>query len=484
MIRLTEKALVRLASSLMVAAAASVFMWWAGSGPSKDFELRNPGDGESMRTNTAVSETIQIGESFAAREGQPSLSPGDWPAFRGAGRDNIARGEVDLARQWSPEGPPRLWQISAGDGHAGPAVWKGRVYLLDYDETKKADTLRCLSLDDGREIWRRWYKVRVKRNHGMSRTVPAVNDHVVVTMGPRCHVMAVDPVTGDFRWGMDLEKDYGTKTPFWYTGQCPLLDNDTVVLAPAGRVLMTGVEAATGRVLWETPNPKGWQMSHVSVMPMTLAGRRMYVYSAIGGMAAVAAEGPDTGRVLWETGLWSQSVLAPSPVIMPDGRIFLTAGYGAGSMVLQVTAAGDTFQVRKLQEFKPEQGLASEQQTPLYWQGHLFGIQPKDAGMLNSQFVCYQPSDCTKLVWSSGQAERFGLGPYLLAGNSCFVLNDDGVLTLLELSAAGYRRLARARVMDGHDAWGPMALAGGRLLLRDLRQLICLDVSATGATGR
>ena len=30
---------------------------------------------------------------------------------------------------------------------------------------------------------------------------------------------------------------------------------------------------------------------------------------------------------------------------------------------------------------------------------------------------------------------------------------------------------------DG-EAWGPMALAGGRLLARDLTRLVCLDVSA------
>ena len=39
-----------------------------------------------------------------------------------------------------------------------------------------------------------------------------------------------------------------------------------------------------------------------------------------------------------------------------------------------------------------------------------------------------------------------------------------------------FEEKARAKVLDGHDAWAPMALAGGRLILRDLTQLVCLDL--------
>ena len=37
---------------------------------------------------------------------------------------------------------------------AGAAVADGRVYVLDYDVENKADAMRCLSLADGREIWK------------------------------------------------------------------------------------------------------------------------------------------------------------------------------------------------------------------------------------------------------------------------------------------------------------------------------------------
>ena len=65
-----------------------------------------------------------------------------------------------------------LWSLDVGDGYAGASVLNGRVYLMDYDRDKRQDASRCLSLADGREIWRFAYPVSVKRNHGMSQTVP------------------------------------------------------------------------------------------------------------------------------------------------------------------------------------------------------------------------------------------------------------------------------------------------------------------------
>ena len=81
-------------------------------------------------------------------------------------------------------------------------------------------------------------------------------------------------------------------------------------------------------------------MSHSSIVPMTFAGRRIYVYTALGGMIGVAADGEDAGTVLWETDEWTHSVVAPSPVILEGGRILVTAGYGVGSALFRVRETG------------------------------------------------------------------------------------------------------------------------------------------------
>jgi len=79
--------------------------------------------------------------------------------------------------------------------------------------------------------------------------------------------MCLDRESGNLRWGIDIVKEYQTELPFWYTGQCPLVDNDIAVIATGGSTLLIGVSCETGEVVWKTPNPEGWKMSHSSVMP-------------------------------------------------------------------------------------------------------------------------------------------------------------------------------------------------------------------------
>ena len=55
-------------------------------------------------------------------------------------------------------------------------------------------------------------------------------------------------------------------------------------------------------------------------------------------------------------------------------------------------------------------------------------------------------------------------------------MNDDGEMTMAQATPDGFRQLAHAKVLDGHDAWGPMAIAGSRLLVRDLTGMVCLDL--------
>ncbi|MCD8260920.1 MAG: PQQ-like beta-propeller repeat protein [Bacteroides sp.] len=87
--------------------------------------------------------------------------------------------------------------METGEGHAAPVIYNGIAYFLDYDEALSSDALRCFSLETGEELWRRWYRVPMKRNHSFSRTVPVVSDEYIITIGPQGHVMCCDPVTGE-----------------------------------------------------------------------------------------------------------------------------------------------------------------------------------------------------------------------------------------------------------------------------------------------
>ncbi len=460
------KLLPKLIPALSALAGAVALVFWLRASPASEFKPRVPGTDRPAGTEVAVARKVE--GKLTKGEGAPAKLPGSWPRFRGARLDNISRDDVALARSWPKEGPPVLWRLDVGEGYAGAAVRGGCVYLLDYDRKAQGDALRCLSLADGKEIWRFSYPVKIKRNHGMSRTVPTVTDRYVVSLGPKCHVACLDAKTGQPLWPiLDLVKDHGASVPQWYAGQCPLVDGDKLILGVGGpEALLMAVELETGKVLWKTPNPDRWTMTHSSVVPMDFADRRTYVYAASKGVVGVNAE---DGKVLWSTKDWKISIACvPSPVVTEDGRIFLTGGYNAGSVMLQLKAKGEEIEVETRYRRKPKE-FDSPQQTPILYEGNLYAVRS------DGQLACADLGG--KVLWESGSANLFGLGPYLIANGLVYVMNDRGVLTMAEATPVGYKPLGQATVFDhGHDAWGPMAIAGGRLIARDLTRLACLDV--------
>ena len=461
-------------------AAVALLAFWLWHGSSRPLALRVPGTDQPAGEAGAQANPVLAGKLIPAGS-EGALHPGDrplpdsqalklpgaWPQFRGPNRDGISPETQALLHAWTAAGPAELWSIDVGDGYAGAAVLNGRVYVMDYDRDRKQDALRCLSLADGREIWRYAYSVSVKRNHGMSRTVPGVNDKFVVGLGPKCHVVCVDAMTGQLRWGLDLVRQYGATVPPWYAGQCPLIDRGTVVLAPGGRnALLLALDGQTGQVLWQTPNPHGWKMTHSSVIPMQFEGQRMYLYCANNGVVGVSA---DTGAILWETADWKISLATvPSPLALEGGRVFLSGGYNAGSLMLQLKKQGGLFLAQTA--FRLDASVfGATQHTPVLFDNHIYGVRP------DGRFVCLNLDG--KTAWASDSTQQFGLGSFLLSDGVIFAMNDSGVLRLIQATPEKYNLLAQAQVLKGRESWAPMALAGGRLLARDLTRMVCLDVA-------
>ncbi len=461
---------------IVVMVATSFITWWLTANPTRSLTTSEPGMDNRLAGNLIIQE-VEIGEIFIDLGSSESYLEEKWPRFRGESLDNISKSSVKLIDTFKDTIPDILWSVELGEGHAGAAIYEGVVYILDYDEEERADLLRSFDLVSGEEIWQRGYHVHVKRNHGKSRTIPAVTDQYILTLGPKAHVMCVDRKDGAFRWGLNIEKDYKTEIPLWYTGQCPLIDEGVAVIASCGTTLMLGVDCESGEILWETPNPKNLKMSHSSVMMMQFAGRKMYVYSALGAVFGVSAEGPDRGQILWESEEWNHDVVAASPVCMDDGKIFLSAAYGTGCMVLQLLESAGQITASVFDEYAPGKGFAAEQQTPIFYQGYLFSIMPKYAASLRNQFVCVKPSNFREMVWISGKNARFGLGPYIVADGKFFILSDDGVLTIAQANTDRYIQLDQVKVFqDGHDAWAPIAVADGYMVLRDSKEMVCINI--------
>ena len=447
-----------------VAAMATLALWWSG-GTGRGLKLRIPGTDAAPSGQSGGANPVLAGKLIAG-PGQPADLPGAWPQFRGPNRDGRANDPAKLARSWETGGPRELWALDVGEGYAGVAIRNGRVYLLDYNRDAKQSALRCLSLADGREIWRFAYPLTIKRNHGMTRTVPTLADKFVIALDSKCNVLCLDAVSGELQWTISLVREFGATVPEWYAGQCPLVDGDKVILAPGGKdALLLAVDLATGKPIWQTPNPRNWKMTHSSIMPMDFAGRRLYVYCANGGVVGVDAK---DGTMLFETSDWKISIATvPSPVPLPDGRILLTGGYNAGSLMVQLQEENGKLVPKPLFKLTAKV-FGATQHTPIFKDGFFYGIRA------DGRFVCLDLNG--QVVWASDPSETFGLGSFLMAGDLIYALDDSGKLRLIEATPTQFSLLAEAQPLHGRESWGPMALGGSRLFARDLTRLVCLEV--------
>ena len=83
-----------------------------------------------------------------------------------------------------------------------------------------------------------------------------------------------------------------------------------------------------------------------------------------------------------------------------------------------------------------------------------------------------------KLLWQTK------LEPFLCKGGS--ILTADGLiyvvdgasgeLHIVQPSPKEFQSLAKVKMLDGKEIWGPLALSDGKLLIRDQSKMKCLDI--------
>ena len=195
--------------------------------------------------------------------------------------------------------------------------------------------MRCLSFDDGREIWRFAYPVKVKRNHGMSRTVPAVTDRYVVGLGPKCHVTCLDAVTGR------REVDDRPRARLRHDGP-PVVRRAVPAHRRRARDPRAGrprrpdarrrARDRRGRVDDAEPD----RVVHDARLDRAGRPRRRPDLRVLRQAAAWSASPPRRASVLWHTDAWKIGIATvPTPVPVGDDRVFFSGGYNAGSLMMR-----------------------------------------------------------------------------------------------------------------------------------------------------
>jgi outer membrane protein assembly factor BamB len=408
----------------------------------------------------------------------------DWPQYLGPNRNSTST-QKDLLRSWPQQGPEVLWTVNVGIGFGGPVVKEGKVYLLDRDD-KAGDNLRCFDLSTGKELWNFSYEAPGSVMFPGSRSVPALDGNRIYSCGPYGNLYCIDINTHKPVWNKNVWTEFGGgEIPRWAITQCPLVYGDLLIVASqAPQAGVVAYEKLTGKVKWSTPSlgPVGYVSpaivkvgteSHI-VMITASAGRGE---SASGGK--VVGINPLTGKVLWEYANWQCGIPAPAAVDAGEGRVLITGGYEAGAAMIKVEKKADgSFGVTELYKNKD---FGAHTQPPVLVNGYFYAqysTNERKDGM-----VCMSIDG--KVQWFTRRAPLFDKGGIILADGLLLSTDGSSKLYLIEPDPSAFKPIATAELLKAATGdqrfptqnWAPLALADGKLLIRDQSRLMCVKVA-------
>lgn len=389
----------------------------------------------------------------------------DWSRYLGPDYNNTSS-ETGLADTWPEGGPPELWSVSVGEGFGGAAIRDGRVFILDRNGDQ-GDVLRCLDVQSGEALWQFAYASPGKLSHDGSRNVPTVTDTYVLFVGPFGDFYCLSRETQEPVWDKHLLKDFGVGIPKWGVSHAPLLLGNRVIVAPvADDAGMVAYALDTGKEIWRSEPFKG-RMQYVSPVPLTLDGMEQVVFCT--NKETVGVD-PDSGKILWRYDGWQCGIAIAAPMEIPENRVFVTGGYGAGSAMFRVQKAGEGW---KAEEQFHTQEAGSQIQQALLHEDYLY-INSNDNKRRDGE-LCLSLDG--KVQWKTRNNPNFERGNQILADGKIFVLDGrKAELVMFDPNPEAYRELARCKPLESGKAWSPMALSNGLLVLRDQHTLKCLDL--------
>jgi len=131
-------------------------------------------------------------------------------------------------------------------------------------------------------------------------------------------------------------------------------------------------------------------------------------------------------------------------------------------------AAFSVSEIYRTQEF------GTHVHPPVLHEGHLYGHCTTNTGRSDG-LVCMGIDGTVK--WKTRRSPAFDKGGFILADG--LILSIDGkhgILYLIDPSPEGFRKLASVDLLDTQECWAPLALADGKLLIRDQKQMKCVAV--------
>jgi len=410
--------------------------------------------------------TRQTNQALRSLTGMPAGSGAYWTDFRGPNRDGHYT-ERPILTNWPAGGLKKLWSQPIGGGYASFVVADGRAFTIE--QRRENESVTAYDLATGRALWAHTYAAKFSESMGGEgpRATPTYHEGRVYSLGAQGEFACLDAATGTLNWRKNVLDEAHAKCLYFGMSTSPLIVDDTVIVLsgepPPPMKDVTNKTAlayhkATGERLWSALDDK---QAYTSAMLVMLAGQRQLLIVAAKRIVGLK---PEDGALLWEIPWQVQYDNAiAQPVIVGTNRFVVSAGYGGGAMLVEISGTGSGFSARQVWK---NQNLKNKFNSSLFWDGFVYGL---DEGIL----TCIDAATGRR-QWKDG---RYGYGQLLLAGEHLVVLSGEGELILVRANPEKLEELARFQAIRG-KTWNHPAIADGKVLVRNAVEMACFEIGA------
>ena len=405
-------------------------------------------------------------------------TPRDYPRFLGNGYWAEVSG-VELETDWEANPPKELWRNKIGAGWSAFAIVGN--YAITQEQRDENELVTCYELLTGEIVWTHADAVRwdPKGMGGLGyvgpRATPTIHEGRVFTLGATGILNCLEARTGKVVWSHDTLEKHGATNVAWGKSCSPLIVDDKVVVSVGGEenqsVVAYSIE--TGDVVWASGT---YRSSYASPIVAELAGVQQVISVDEGFVTARRA---DDGEPLWEYKWDSNSdggAATSQPVPVAGDRLFLSKGYGHGSVLLQISSEnGKTWQVEPVWRGGIKPVMKTKMCNVVVRDGYVYGLDE-----VNLQCIELATG---KKQWKKRRRPKFGHGQIMLIGDTLLVLTEPGELILIDPSSKKYRELAYMKVFDDSQiTWNNPAFSSPYLLVRNAEEVACYVLPVVDAT--
>jgi outer membrane protein assembly factor BamB len=395
-----------------------------------------------------------VAQSIHAQQSDPAKT--DWPQWRGPNRDGISK-ETGLLKTWPDGGPSVVWKSPIGDGYSSVSISQGRIYTMD--SKGKEEYVVCLDQATGKELWRSKTDAVFESGQGDGpRSTPTVDGNWVYALGANGMLVALSANDGKKIWSHDLRTEFESGIPKWGTSTSPIVEKDLLLVDVGGKTgfSLMAFNKKDGTIAWKSHTDKQGYSSPIAV---TVGGVRQILFFTGTALVSVSPSGQVYWKYPWRTD-WDANIA--TPVFIAPDKVFISSAYGVGAAVVKITAGDGKASVQEVWKNKV---MENHFNSSVLYQGNLYGFD-------NAVLKCIDANTGAEKWKETG----FGKGSLILADGTLIVLGERGQLALVEANPSAYKEIAKAQPLPG-KTWTMPALAGGKLYLRDQKQIVVLDVS-------